>query len=153
VPLQCGDFRVAIGAQMRGRVKSFLAGNFRLLTAAGMGGGDKTQGENHPCLSLVIAAYHCEVAGETTDDVDYQVRYFASDSIDDVMRRLRTEQPVTYNNCDGEDVRWIFDGTVAVQLDPQLKDGAEVIGFITESSKKLSQKSDLPQRDAEVRRG
>jgi hypothetical protein len=80
---------------------------------------------------LVIAAYHCEVAGDPTESVDYQVRYFASDSVDDVMCRLRTEQPVSYKNPDGEEVRWIFDDTVAVQCDPELVDGAEIIGFIT----------------------
>jgi hypothetical protein len=80
---------------------------------------------------IVIAAYHCEVSGERTDDVDYQVRYFASGSIDEVMSRLRTEPPHTYKNSDGEDVVWVFDGTVAVEFDPVFKDGAEIIGFIT----------------------
>jgi hypothetical protein len=80
---------------------------------------------------LVIAAYHCEVAGEPTESVDYQVRHFASDSVDEVMSRLRNEQPQTYRNADGQEVRWIFDGTVAVEHDPVFKDGAEIIGFIT----------------------
>lgn len=80
---------------------------------------------------LVIAAYHCEVAGDPTDDVDYQVRYFTGDAIDEVMSRLRDEPSQTYQNSNGEEVRWIFDRTVAAEVDPVLKDGAEVIGFIT----------------------
>jgi len=80
---------------------------------------------------LVIAAYHCEVAGESTDSVDYQVRHFHSDSIDEVMSRLRSEPPQTYKNPDGEEVRWVFDDTVAVEFDPDFADGSEVIGFIT----------------------
>jgi hypothetical protein len=80
---------------------------------------------------LVVAAYHCEVEGDPTDSVDYQVRYFMSDSIDEVMMRLGTEQPVTYKNLDGQEVRWVFDDTVAVEVDPKLSDGEEIIGFIT----------------------
>ena len=89
---------------------------------------------------LVIAAYHCEVAGEPTESVDYQVRHFASDSIDEVMTRLRAEQPQTYRNVAGQEVKWIFDDTVAVEFDPEFKDGAEVIGFITENRKKSPNK-------------
>jgi hypothetical protein len=63
--------------------------------------------------------------------LDYQVRYFASDSIDEVMTRLRTEPRHTYKNSEGEDVVWVFDGTAAVEFDPDFKDGAEIIGFIT----------------------
>ena len=81
----------------------------------------------NPCHSRVSL----QSAGVLTDSVDYQVRYFASDSIDDVMSRLRTEQAQTYKNSDGEDVTWVFNNTVAVEFDPNFKDGAEVIGFIT----------------------
>jgi hypothetical protein len=28
-------------------------------------------------------------------------------------------------------VVWVFDGTAAVEFDPDFKDGAEIIGFIT----------------------
>jgi hypothetical protein len=80
---------------------------------------------------LVIAAYRCEVAGRPSDSVDYQVRYFATDSTDEVISRLRAEPPVAYMNVDGEEVRWIFDDTVAIEFDPQWKDGVEMIGFIT----------------------
>ena len=93
---------------------------------------------------LVIAAYHCEVAGEATDSVDYQVRYFESDSIDDVGFRLRSEQPVTYKNPSGEDVRWVFDGTVAVESDPKYSDGAEIIGFITGMPKEITEPGAAP---------
>ena len=87
---------------------------------------------------LVIAAYHCDVAGEPTDSVDYQVRYFASNSIEEVTCRLQSEPPCTYENGDGEEVRCTFDGTVAIELDPQFKDGAEVIGFIAGGPKEAT---------------
>ena len=80
---------------------------------------------------LVIAVYHCEVAGEPTESLDYQVRYFTSNSIEEVMSRLRDEQPQTYSNDKGQEVRWIFDDTAAVEFDPEIKDGAEIIGFTT----------------------
>jgi hypothetical protein len=93
---------------------------------------------------IVIAAYHCEVSGEGTDSVDYRVRYFASDSIDEVMLRLRTEPPHTYKNSDGEDVAWIFDDTVAVEFDPRLEDGTEVIGFITGRPREITEPDAAP---------
>lgn len=85
--------------------------------------------------TLVIAAYHCEVAGVETESVDYQVRYFTSDDIDQVVIRLKEEAPATYKNPFGEEVRWVFKDTVATGLYPQLSDGAELIGFITGRSK------------------
>jgi hypothetical protein len=85
---------------------------------------------------LVIAAYHCEVAGKPTNSVDYQVRHFASDSLDDVNARLRSEPPVAYQNCYKQEVRWLFEDTVAVEFDPTFEDGQEVIGFITGKSKR-----------------
>jgi hypothetical protein len=88
---------------------------------------------------LLIAAYHCEVAGELTESVDYQVRHFVSDSIDEVMSRLRGEPAQTYRNPNGQEVRWIFDDTVAVEFDPEFKDGAEVIGFITGKPKEITE--------------
>src|SRR4051812_17686626 len=88
---------------------------------------------------LVIAAYHCEVAGKPTESVDYQVRHFASDSIDEVMSRLRNEQPQAYTNPDGQEVRWLFDDTVAVEFDPEFNDGAEIIGFITGNPKEITE--------------
>jgi hypothetical protein len=88
---------------------------------------------------LVIAAYHCEVAGEPAGSVDFQVRHFASDSIDEVISRLRNEQPQAYRNADGQEVRWLFDDTVAVEFDPEFKDGAEIIGFITGKPKEITE--------------
>jgi hypothetical protein len=71
--------------------------------------------------------------------MDYQVRYFASDSIDEVMSRLRSEPPHSYKNSDGEDVVWVFDDTAAVEFDPDFKDGAEVIGFITGRPREITE--------------
>jgi hypothetical protein len=94
---------------------------------------------------LVIAAYHCEVAGKPTNSVDYQVRHFASDSMDDVTARLRSEPPVTYQNCYKQEVRWLFDDTVAVEFDPAFEDGQEVIGFITGKSKRITEPLSSPR--------
>jgi hypothetical protein len=93
---------------------------------------------------LVIAAYHCEVAGDPTDSVDYQVRYFAADSIDEVISRLRAESLQTYKNADGQEVRWIFDGTVAVEFNPDFTDGTEVIGFITGRPREITEPDATP---------
>ncbi len=84
-----------------------------------------------PMPILVIAAYHCEVAGEPTGSVDYQVRYFNSDSLEEVRSRLHSEEPQAYKNVYKQEVRWLFDNTVAVEFEPELEDGKEVIGFIT----------------------
>ena len=95
---------------------------------------------------LVIAAYHCEVAGKPTNSVDYQVRHFASDSLAEVTARLQAEPPQAYQNCYKQEVRWIFDDTVAVEFDPTFEDGREVIGFITGKSKKITEPTAPPNR-------
>ncbi len=81
--------------------------------------------------TFVIAKYHCEIAGVTTDSVDYQVRYFDTASSEEVMSRLEDELPQEYENIDGETVRWLFDETMAIEVNPSFKDGEEIIGFIT----------------------
>jgi hypothetical protein len=86
---------------------------------------------------FTIAAYNCHVAGKPTDSVDYQVRYFKSDDIDEVIARLKCEAPHIYQNCYGEEVRWTFEDTVAIEHDPQMEDGRELIGFITGKPKKI----------------
>jgi hypothetical protein len=80
---------------------------------------------------FVIAKYHCEVAGASTDSVDYQVRYFEHGSPDEIEARLIAERPQEYKNLAGETARWPFDEIVAVEIDPILGDGEEIIGFIT----------------------
>ena len=101
---------------------------------------------------LVIAAYHCEVAGKPTGSIDYQVRHFASDSLDDVIAGLQAEPPQAYRNCYKQQVRWIFDDTVAVEFDPRLEDGQEVIGFITGKSKRITEPTASPNRRLARRR-
>ena len=88
--------------------------------------------------TLVIAAYSCEVAGEPTDSIDYQVRFFESNDVEAIASRLRLEEPIAYKNCNGEDVRWIFDETMAVEVDPRFDDGAELIGFITGKPREIT---------------
>ena len=80
---------------------------------------------------LVIADYNCDVADKSSGSIDYQVRYFTSNDIDEVMERLRSEPPCTYKNCYGQDVTWTFHDAVAVEYDPRFADGDEIIGFIT----------------------
>jgi hypothetical protein len=96
--------------------------------------------------TLVIAAYHCEVSGKRTNSLDYQVRHFASDSLDEVTTRLIAEPPVAYKNRYGQDVRWLFDDVVATELDPKFEDGAQVIGFITGRSKRGTEPAAAPNR-------
>jgi len=103
-------------------------------------------GDTSPVSILVIAAYHCEVAGKPTNSVDYQVRHFASDSLDEVTARLRAEPPQAYQNCYKQQVRWLFDDTVAVEFDPKFEDGDEVIGFITGRSEKITELNAPPNR-------
>ncbi len=81
--------------------------------------------------TFVIAAYSCEVARQATNSVDFQVRYFETSDVDAITSRLLAEKPVSYANGDGEEVRWLYDGIVAVEVDPKFADGEEVIGFIT----------------------
>jgi len=80
---------------------------------------------------LVIARYRCEVAGQATDSLDYQVKYFDAEAAEEVIERLRAEEPPTYRNADDEEVQWIFDEIVATEPNPELVDGKELIGFIT----------------------
>jgi len=79
---------------------------------------------------LVVAAYRCVIAGKPFDDVDYQVRYFDSDSLDEVMARLRSEKPLAYRNIYRQVVRWVFEDIRAIESKPELQDGKEAIGFI-----------------------
>ena len=102
--------------------------------------------------TFVIAKYHCEVAGETTDSVDYQVRYFDKASPEEVMSRLEGERPHEYENCDGETVRWLFDETMAIEVDPTFKDGEEIIGFITGTPTEIEDTEPSDAADAHKRR-
>jgi hypothetical protein len=96
--------------------------------------------------TLVIAAYLCEVAKKRTNSVDYQVRHFASNSPDEVTARLKAEPPVTYKNRYGQNVRWVFDDTVAMEFDLKFEDGVEVIGFITGDSRRNTEPDTSPNR-------
>jgi hypothetical protein len=89
--------------------------------------------------TLVIAKYHCEVAGKVAGDVDYRVRYFETDDEDEIVQRLRVEEPTSYKNSSGEIVSWVFDGTEIFAHDPKYTDGAEIIGFITGEPKDVTE--------------
>jgi hypothetical protein len=80
-----------------------------------------------------IVKYHCEIDGEVSSGVDYQVRFFESDSEEEVIQKIQTEEIGSYNNSDGESVSWIFDEIMSVEQNPQFEDGEEIIGFTTEA--------------------
>ena len=81
--------------------------------------------------AVVIVAYRCEVAGEPTESLDIQVRYFASFSPAEIERRLRSESPNSYANDAGETVSWPFAHILAIEPLETPVDGAEIVGFIT----------------------
>jgi len=100
---------------------------------------------------VVIAAYHCEVAGKPIRSVDYQIRYFGSDSLDEIAARLRNEVPQAYQNCGQQEVRWLFDDTVAavpVESDPTVEDGKNVSGDLIGKSRVIPELAAPPNRRA-----
>jgi hypothetical protein len=87
---------------------------------------------------LLIASYHCNVAGVLSDSIDYQVRFFETDDESEASIRLKEEKPDSYLNSDGETVTWVFSEIVEMEHDPEMIDGAEIIGFITGKNAKQS---------------
>jgi hypothetical protein len=81
--------------------------------------------------SLAIVAYRCEVAGEPTESIDIQVRYFASGTASEIEERLRTEATHSYANDHGETVSWPFVRVLAVESLDKFVDGTELVGFVT----------------------
>jgi Domain of unknown function (DUF6968) len=80
---------------------------------------------------LAMAAYKCDVAGEATDSLDIQVRYFERGTMREVEEALRSEQPHSYENEGGQIVSWSLANIFAIEHFDKPKSGAEVIGFIT----------------------
>jgi hypothetical protein len=83
---------------------------------------------------LAIAAYRCEVAGEGTDSIDFQVRYFTCEHEYQVEELLRAEPVSSYLNDNNEQVSWPLAHILAIQELPSLNHGDELIGFIAQSS-------------------
>lgn len=81
---------------------------------------------------LAIAAYQCQVDGTPTGSIDVQVRYFLLETPEDVEQALYAELPNSYRNQLGQTVSWHLQKVVAVQGLTSLRDGDEVIGFITD---------------------
>ena len=81
---------------------------------------------------VAIVVYGCEIAGSRTPSIDIQVRYFESSDADAIERRIRAEPPHEYLNDQGETVSWPFLRIAALESVDELKDGAEIAGFITE---------------------
>jgi len=86
---------------------------------------------------LAIAAYRCEVAGEPTDSLDIQTRFFNLSTDILVEQALRSEAPATYLNDAGESVIWSLTQILAIEefRDPQ--NGDELIGFIAQAPEVL----------------
>lgn len=80
---------------------------------------------------LLIARYDCFVAGEPTDSVDYQVRFYDVPEDADLELMLRAEPSHRYWNRDDDEVEWRFTEIVAVEWEPLFESGKELIGFIT----------------------
>ena len=86
--------------------------------------------------TFIIVRYLCEIDGERTDGVDYKVRYFDTSSEQEAVARIHSESPEEYKNSDNENVRWIFDEIMSVEVNPSFEDGDEIIGFTTGESKR-----------------
>lgn len=80
---------------------------------------------------LVMAAYRCDVAGESTDALDIQVRYFEQGTVREIEEALRSEAPHSYENEVGQIVSWRLANILAMEGFDKPKSGGEVIGFIT----------------------
>lgn len=96
---------------------------------------------------LAITAYRCDVAGEPTDSLDIQVRYFERGTVREIEEALRSEPPHSYENESGETVSWPLANILAIEGFDKPKSGAEVIGFITganEFAKWVSAKDQWP---------
>lgn len=80
---------------------------------------------------ILIARYDCFVANEPTNSVDYQVRYFEVPEGSSVEHLLEKEEIESYKNEDGETVEWRYAEIMAIEWNPEYKNGEEIIGFIT----------------------
>lgn len=80
---------------------------------------------------VAIVVYGCEIAGQRTESIDFQVRYFDSADLAAAEDRIRGEPTHEYLNERGETVSWPFLRIAAMDLLDELKDGAEIVGFIT----------------------
>jgi hypothetical protein len=80
---------------------------------------------------LAMVAYRCQVAGEPTDSVDIQVRYFDQVTQRKVEEALRLEPPASYANERDAAVTWPLASVLAIEELGQPVNGAEIIGFVT----------------------
>lgn len=80
---------------------------------------------------LAIVAYRCRVAGQPTDSLDFQVRWFEAGDADEVQGQIEAESPGTYANVDGETVTWELAEILAIELFTPPESGGEVVGFIS----------------------
>lgn len=80
---------------------------------------------------ILIARYDCFVANEPSDSVDYKVRYFDIPEDANIEEILKNEETESYKNRDEETVEWRFTEIMAIDWNPEFKNGEEIIGFIT----------------------
>jgi hypothetical protein len=81
---------------------------------------------------VAIVVYGCAVNGVRTETLDVRVRYFESTDIESVEERIRREPLHAYANDRGETVGWPFIRIAAIEPLGSLKDGAEIVGFISD---------------------
>lgn len=80
---------------------------------------------------ILIARYDCFVANDPTGSVDYKVRYFDIPEDSNIEEMLQKGETESYKNGDGETVEWRYTEIMAIDWNPEYKNGEEVIGFIT----------------------
>ena len=80
---------------------------------------------------LLIARYDCFVDDQPTNKVDYQVKYYELTPDVNIERLLQNEPVDSYEGAEGNLVEWRFNEICAIEWEPKLENGSEVIGFIT----------------------
>jgi len=83
---------------------------------------------------LAIAVYRCEIAGEPSRSLDFQVRAFDASTVEQVESALRSEQPHQYFNSDKDAVVWSLSEIIQIEELAAFEGGDELIGFIAETS-------------------
>jgi hypothetical protein len=79
---------------------------------------------------IALCVYRCEVAGERSDKLDFQVRLFTSKSDSEVRSFLLGEPTHRYDNDLGEQVAWPLVGILDIQPLVEAQQGSEIAGFI-----------------------
>lgn len=80
---------------------------------------------------LAIVIYKCSINGEKSDSIDFQVKYYSSETDAEVKSKIMTEEPLSYKNELGENVIWEFKEIMSIdEFNTPKNQGEEVAGFI-----------------------